>query len=166
MARISSQPNTRVTIEARFAHLESAVSNVAIQLGDFIKESKDHRERIELEQSRIWASIEKQSTNLQAAVEKLSSRGQLSWPVIMSTISLILVLVSAGATVSYTIMEGRLKQIEIRAEAIREIREAHTLRLEAQIESNTNLIDRHERELDRLIQSPRQTALTRGGAWE
>jgi hypothetical protein len=154
MARTSlTQPQSQVTIEARFAHLESAVSNVATQLGDFIKESKDHRERIELEQSRIWTSIEKQSSNLQSAVEKLSSRGQLSWPVIMSTISLILVLVSAGATVSNIIMESRIKQIEIRVEAIREVREAHTRRLEESIEANTKLIDRHENSLDLLLRS-------------
>lgn len=109
---------------ARFAHLEAQVGNVAIQLADFIKESKEHRDRVEVDQARIWSAIEKQGLALQSAVERLSSRGQISWGMIVSTGGLVLALIAAGGGVNNALMESRIHQLEIQDDAIREVREA------------------------------------------
>lgn len=101
---------------SRLTKLESAVSTVATQLGDFIKESKDHRQRVEQDQERLWSAIKEQGTSLQSAVEKLSNNGRITWPVICSTLGVVLALVTAGAGVNNALMEARIKQTEIRQE--------------------------------------------------
>jgi membrane protein YqaA with SNARE-associated domain len=118
------------TQESRFAHMEASIAsvatqasaantsiaNVATQLGDFIKDSKEHRERVERDQQMLWAAIKEQGVALQTSVEKLSNRGQITWPIIVSTVALLVTLIATGAGVGHMLMESRIKQVEIRQE--------------------------------------------------
>ena len=150
MSRPAAQ-HSHTTAEARFAHLESSISSVAIQLGDFIKESKEYRERIEQDQSRIWTAIEKQGSSLQQAVERLSARGQISWPLIMSTVSVIVVLVSAGATVNFKLTESRIQQLEVREDSMEKLHDAGMDKLELKTELMSKRIDETHEDIKRML---------------
>jgi len=99
-----------------YSHMEAQVSGVAASLEGFIKESREFRDRTEREQTNIWAAIREQGDNLRNAVEKLSANGRIGWPMIISTVTAILAITTAGASVGYMLMESRIKQTEIRQE--------------------------------------------------
>jgi hypothetical protein len=104
----------------RLAHLETQVGSVATSLNSFINESKEWRDRVERDQSNIWNAIKDQGDNLGRAVEKLSSKGQISWGMIVSTMGMILTITAGFAAVGHAMMESRMRQVEIRQEHIRE----------------------------------------------
>ncbi len=106
--------------DARFAHMEASISSVATQLGDFIKESREDRERRDREdkshRDMLWSAIKEQGVALQSAVEKLSNNNKITWPMICSTLGVVVMLITAGAGVNNALMESRIKQTEIRQE--------------------------------------------------
>ena len=128
-----------LTSSARFASLETQVGNVATQLGDFIKESKDYRDRTERSEAQIWQAIKENGANLNIAVEKLSNNGRISWGAIISTGGFLLSIVLAAAGVSHVIVESRIRQLEIREEFM--MRD----------------IERHEKSDARRLDPPAQT---------
>ena len=101
------------SVVERYSHLESQVSGVVASLEGFIKESREDRARTEREQTSLWAAIREQGNNLRNAIEKLSTRGQISWGAVVTTVGLLLALIIAAGQVSVMLMEGRIKQLEI-----------------------------------------------------
>jgi hypothetical protein len=106
-------PSPAQTTSTRIEHLETAVSNVAVSLDGFIRETRDHRDRLDKDQASIWAAIRDQGENLSRAVDKLSSKGQISWGMIMTAVGTLLGVGAAVATVGQMLMESRIKQLEI-----------------------------------------------------
>lgn len=119
---------------SRYSNLEIQVGNVATQLGDFIKESRADRERDERERSKIWSAIKEQGDQMRIAFDKLSSKGQISWPMIMTAIGTLLLVGSAVATVGQMLMESRIKQLEIVDRWTREVMEEKIKQLEIRAE--------------------------------
>jgi hypothetical protein len=116
-----------VSQATRFAHLETQVGNVAVQLGDFIKDSKEYRERTERDQAQIWAAIKDQGEQFRGAVEKLSGRGQISWQMIVATVGMVLSVSAAAAGVGHALMQSQIRQLEIREEYLQKaVDECHT----------------------------------------
>lgn len=107
--------NTRTptTDSARLGHIESQVSSVATSLEAFIKESSEFRTRTEKEQTQIWAAIRENGDNLRNAIEKLSTRGQISWGMIVSTGGFLLVVISMVAAVNNQLIQGQLEQLKV-----------------------------------------------------
>ncbi len=104
------------TTDVRFANLETQIGQVSTQLGDFIKESKDYRDRTERSEAQIWQAIKEQGASLNNAIERLSNNGRISWGAIISTGGFLLSIVLAAAGVSHVIVESRIRQLEIREE--------------------------------------------------
>lgn len=129
------------TTSGKFAHLEASISSVATQLGDYIKESKEYRDRIERDQSLIWDAIKEQGKNLQSAVDRLTIKGQISWSVILSSISVVVLVVSAGATVSHKLMESRIKQLEIQDQSMEKLHESNLEQFRIRDEMMMRIID-------------------------
>lgn len=119
---------------ARYTHLETQLGNVATQLADFIKESKEYRDRDERERSQIWAAIKEQGDQMRIAFDKLSAKGQISWPAIMTTIAVLLSLIAAAGGVSQMLVESRIRQLEIRDDAMREVMDARFKQIEIRAE--------------------------------
>ena len=150
---IMSAPQNQAT---RLTQLDAAVTAVATQLGDFIKESKEHRQRTEADQAQLWAAIREQGNQhsaaikeqglqhsaavkeqglqLQAAVEKLSSKGQISWPAIIATVSMLVTLIGAGAGVGWMLMESRITQVDNKLEYAAKICDAEQRVINARID--------------------------------
>lgn len=105
----------------RFSRLESQVGALSATLEDFVTESKEYRQRTERTEQQIWVAIREQGDNLNRAVEKLSSAGQISWGMIVSTGGFLIALIGAGAAVNHALTEARVKQVEIRAELHQEM---------------------------------------------
>ncbi|MEI6177582.1 MAG: hypothetical protein WCS43_11875 [Verrucomicrobiota bacterium] len=105
------------TVVDRYNHLETQVSEVAMALKSFIADTKDHRERLDRDQSQIWQAIRDQGVQMREAIEKLSLRGEIRWPAIVTTVSLIVLLATSASAVLYTLSESRIKQLEIAASA-------------------------------------------------
>lgn len=117
-----STQNTSVS--NRIGHIETQISGLASSLDGFIKESAEYRARTEREQTQLWAAIREQGDNLRNAVEKLSVRGQISWGAIVTTGAFILALIGAGAGVNNALLESRIRQLEIRDEDTKALRES------------------------------------------
>jgi hypothetical protein len=98
----SKTPNDRI------GKVENGLTQLAVQLGEFIKDTREHRDRHERDQSAIWHAIRDQGKQFTEAVEKLSTKGALSWPVVAMTIGLVLTIVSGAAAIGHQIMEGRM----------------------------------------------------------
>ena len=114
------------SIASRYNHLENQVAGLVAQFSDFIRDSKDHRDRIEKDQTQIWGAIREQGEQLRSAIEKLSTKGQISWPMIVATVGLILSVSAAAAAVGQVLMESRMKQLEITTNFLHELgRENH-----------------------------------------
>ena len=107
----------------RLVHLETALSGLAAQISTFIKESHEHRDRIERDQAAIWTAVKEQGDRFTAAVDRISTRGALSWPVVVITIGMILGLITSIAVIAEKIAEARLQQHEIRMDYIEKIKE-------------------------------------------
>jgi len=110
--------------DSRFTRLETQMGGLAQQFSDFLRENKDHRDRIEIEQSKIWTAMQEQGKNMQASVDRLTARGQISWPVIMVTITVVLTIFSLAAGLGHALMESRIRQLEIQDTANKELMEA------------------------------------------
>lgn len=106
------------TVQERYNHLENQVAGVAATLAGFIKESQDNQARTEREQTTMWGAIREQGENLNKAVEKMSTKGQISWPGVIATVGMILSVSAAAAAVGHMLMESRIKQLEIRDERL------------------------------------------------
>ena len=131
-------PNTTVSVQERYNHLESQVTKVATSLDGFIKDSVENRSRMERDASNMWAAIREVADNLRNAIEKLSTRGQLSWSMIATAVATLLSVVSAGAYVGHMLMESRIKQTEIRSEYAEKIADIRDGNLEKRIERLEN----------------------------
>jgi len=107
-------PRSLSVTQEHYNDLEKQVAGVAATLDGFIKESKENQSRTEREQAAIWSAIREQSDNLGKAVEKLSTKGQISWPMVVATVGMIITVSGAAATVGHMLMESRIRQIEIR----------------------------------------------------
>lgn len=120
------QPSPGNTTNARLGNLEAAVAGIASEVSAFLKESHEHRERIERDQAAIWAAVKEQGDRFTAAVDRISTRGALSWPVVVITIGMILGLITSIAVIAEKIAEARLQQHVIRMNYMEEIREIET----------------------------------------
>lgn len=114
----AARPNVRAprlsaTVQDRYNHLETQVAEVATTLDGFIKESAEYRTRAERDQSMLWDAIREQGNNLGKAVEKLSTKGQISFAAIATSIGLMLSVSSAVGVVGHMLMESRIRQLEI-----------------------------------------------------
>lgn len=110
--RMPTPPNTA----GQFAHLETQVGSVATQLSDYIKDSKEYRDRIERDQMQIWAAIKDQGQALQTAVDRLSNAGRISWPGIVATVGLVLSVSAAAAAIGKTLVDAQIRQNQIQIE--------------------------------------------------
>jgi hypothetical protein len=117
------QPSPGNTTNARLGYLEAAVAGIASEVSAFLKESHEHRERIERDQAAIWTAVKEQGDRFTAAVDRISTRGALSWPAIVITIGMILGLITSIAVIAEKIAEARLQQHVIRMDYMEEIRE-------------------------------------------
>lgn len=118
-------PKPPATPAARYAHLETQLGNVATQLADFIRDSKEYRDRIERDQLQIWSAIKEQGENLQRSVERLSANGRISWPMIVATVGMVLSVSAGAAAIGNTLMESRIRQTDIRLEYIVKEQDRH-----------------------------------------
>jgi hypothetical protein len=118
----------------RLVHLETALSGLASQISTFIKESHEHRDRIERDQAAIWTAVKEQGDRFTAAVDRISTRGALSWPVVVITIGMILGLITSIAVIAEKIAEARLQQHEIRMDYIEKIKEIEKAHIREMIE--------------------------------
>ena len=119
---MTEEPSTQ-TSNARLGHLETAIASLASQVSAFVKDSHEHRERIERDQALLWQAVKEQGKTFTDAVSRISDARALSWPVIVVTIGMILGLISAFAFVAEKIADARLKQQEIRMDYMEKISE-------------------------------------------
>jgi len=108
----------------RITALEEGVVGLSRSIATFVTEAKDHRKQVEGEHSRLWETIKEQGVAMQRSIDKLSSRGEISWGKIVSTGGFLVALVGIAATMSNTLVEGRIKQVEIESRGYRELLEA------------------------------------------
>lgn len=120
---MASENTTTRTTTARLGHLETAIAGIASQVSAFIKESHEHRERIERDQAAIWAAVKDQGDKFTDAVDRISTRGALSWPVVVITIGMILGLITSIAVIAEKIADARLEHGVIRMNYMEEIRD-------------------------------------------
>lgn len=114
-----SRPHTAPAVDTtRYQHLELQFSAVATQLADFIKDSKEYRDRNERDQMQIWAAIKEQGTALQSAVDRLSAAGRISWPGIVATVGLVLSVSAAAAAIGKTLVDAQIQQTAIQVAKI------------------------------------------------
>jgi hypothetical protein len=112
-------PHTTPAVDTgRYQHLEMQFGAVATQLADFIKDSKEYRDRNERDQMQIWAAIKDQGVALQSAVERLSNNTRISWPGIVATVGLVLSVSAGAAAIGNAIVESKIAQNVIRIQAI------------------------------------------------
>lgn len=97
----------------RLSQLEIGLTSLTTQLGEFVKDSRDYRERAEREQAAIWQTLKEQNAHFTAALEKLAGKGALSWQVVAMTIGLILSMVCTAAGLGHAFMESRMRQVEV-----------------------------------------------------
>lgn len=100
----------------RFVQIETQISEVGKQLSDFIDDSRSYRERVERDQSQIWVAIKEQGEQMNRAIERLSNANRISWPGILATVGTMVSLTAGAAAIGHAIVEGRIKQLEIRDE--------------------------------------------------
>lgn len=148
-------PSPAQTTSTRIEHLETAVSNVAVSLDGFIRETRDHRDRLDKDQASIWAAIRDQGENLSRAVDKLSSKGQISWGMIMTAVGTLLGVGAAVATVGQILMESRIKQLEITDSLGRELMDAKLQPHRAEYESLRGIVNEHHLAIRELEKSKR-----------
>ena len=117
------QPSSGNTTNARLGNLEAAVAGIASEVSAFLKESHEHRARIERDQAAIWTAVKEQGDRFTAAVDRISTRNTLSWPIIVITIGMILGLITSIAVIAEKIAEARLQQHVIRMNYMEEIRQ-------------------------------------------
>lgn len=130
------RPPYRQSPTEHYTELEKQVAGVAATLDSFIKDAKEYRERNEREQDSMWKAIREQGENLGKAVEKLSTKGQISWPMVVATVGMILTVSGGAATVGQMLVEARVKQLEIRDERLLDMgRENHAAIRELERES-------------------------------
>lgn len=87
---------------SRLGNLEAAVSGLVSSVDALVKDSKEHRERVEVDQSRIWAAIEKQG-----------AKGEMSWGKIASVGGFAFVVMSGIGAMAWKLSESRVHQIEV-----------------------------------------------------
>jgi len=107
-----TRPTSPKTAE-ELAELRMQISTLATTFGDFLNDNKEQRKRDETERERLWTAIENQGKNLREAFEKLSVKGEIRWPAILVTISVLLGVGTAIATVEHFMVEERIHQLEI-----------------------------------------------------
>lgn len=146
-----TQPRPKTDHATRFAHLETQVSNVAITLTDFIKDSKEHRDRIERDQTQIWTALREQADQLRTAVEKLSTKGQISWQMIFAAVSVLVALMGLLAGVNNAIVDGKIQRLEERDQAVKELREAKIETLNVRDEFILRRLDEDHQTIQSLL---------------
>ena len=119
-----SRQTSPTNIQERQNHLENMLTGITTAFNDSLTEDTKRREKDEVERSRIWTALEKQNSDLSEAIreqgrqmntgfDKLAAKGEIRWPAILVTISVLLGVGGAIATVEHAIVEGRIRQLEL-----------------------------------------------------
>lgn len=93
--------------------LETGLDNLTGKLSTFIDDSKEHRRVMGEELSRIWQAHNEQGERMTEALNRLSSKGAITWPLLVSTGGFVLTLVLAAAGLGHAFVESRSRQLEI-----------------------------------------------------
>ena len=127
---MTTSPNRKTQIAhaeesyERMSVLEKNVAGLASNIDALIKDTKEHRDRVDLDQQRIWNALEKQGNTMQAAFERLNTKGEISWGKIVSTGGFLMLIIGAVASMSNALIEGRIRQVEIKEQSNKELMEA------------------------------------------
>lgn len=106
------------TQASRLTKMEGVVSGLSQQFADFLKESKEHRDRIERDNQQIWQAIKEQGAAMQSSVDRLSSKGEMSWGKIASVGGFLFVCASGLGAMAWQISEHRVHQLEVKADTV------------------------------------------------
>ena len=106
------------TQASRLTKMEGVVSGLSQQFADFLKESKEHRDRTERDNQQIWQAIKEQGAAMQASVDRLSSKGEMSWGKIASVGGFMFVCASGLGALVWQLSEARVHQLEVKADTV------------------------------------------------
>lgn len=115
-------------IHERIGKLETSVAGIASSVETLVDSQK-----------HVWA-----------AIEKLSTRGEMSWGKIVSTGGFVLAIATGAATMNNALLEGRIRQVEIRAEDQKEIRQAEAKTDEVRAQFLLRMCDENHEAIRRL----------------
>lgn len=116
--------SARPTTAVKLAGLETGMQNLTGKVETFVQDSKEYRDfmaqetrdnrRTQIEeQTKIWTELRAQGDRFNTALEKLGSRGAITWPLILMTAGFVLTVVGTAATLGHFFVETRVKQLEI-----------------------------------------------------
>ncbi len=99
------------TTISRLAHLETQVGALATQFKDFISESKESRERAEREMTKLWEAVVKQGEDLRNGIERVGTRGQITWHMIFAAVSVIATVIAFAASITTSLIDGKIERL-------------------------------------------------------
>lgn len=137
---MSTTPNT----DHRLAHLETQVGALATQFKDFITESKESRERSERELTKLWEAVVKQGEDLRQGIERVGSKGAITWHMIFAAVGVIATVIAFAASVTTALIDGKIERLHDNFEDNR----AAIANTYAQVEHSSLL--RHEKQQDEI----------------
>jgi len=106
--------------DERLASFEVQLSSVAKNLGDFVEESRAYRKEQKETEKLIWGAIEK-------------SKAVITWPMIVSTCTFLILIVSVSSGLGHFFVETRIGQTD------------------KDVAADRRDIDRHEKILEKLL---------------
>lgn len=118
-----SHENYGVLVELKDSLL--AISNRLEQID--AKQSAENTRihaRIDATQEKFINAISSLKDNTQTSIERLSTKGQISWAMIFTAITVLMVVIGGLAGVSNALVQARFRQLEIQDEAMKSVRNA------------------------------------------
>ena len=97
--------------DRRLAHLETQVGALATQFKDFIAESKESRDRSERELTKLWEAVVKQGEDFRGSLDKVGTRGQITWHMIFAAVGVIATVIAFAASVTTSLIDGKIDRL-------------------------------------------------------
>ena len=157
----SSQPSSASTT-TRLVHVENQLSGLTAQFSDFLIEQRVYRKSQEKSRDDLWRAFESQGKQTQEAIEKLSSRGQISWGMIATAITTILAVGASVAAVGHLLMESRIRQLEITDDAAAKLMQSELRVHEAEDKFTREMIKLHEDRFREMREDIKQRVMGHG----
>ena len=135
---------------ARLTKVESAVATMSAQFTEFLKETKDHRDRTDRDNQQLWQALKEQGHSMQISVDRLASKSEMSWSKIASVGGFLFVCGSGLAALVWQLGETRIHQLEIQSESNSKLRESQLRQLEIRDEETSDMLALRERYDDKI----------------
>lgn len=100
-----------IDTDRRVAHLETQVGALATQFKDFITESKESRERSERELTKLWEAVVKQGEDLRSGIERVGTKGQITWHMIFAAVGVIATVIAFAASATTSLIDGKIERL-------------------------------------------------------